>query len=293
MVNSIKKCIVCNGHKYFSQYTGQIRAGEYGKKTVENYDVLQCKNCELAFLHPFPDIDYESSSYRLDYTGSDTIESYISKFDYEQTPRINRIGVEKFRGKIVADLGCGGGSFLDSIKGVAKKTIAIEPYSGYHESLEKRGHLVYQYGKDAREQEVDMIISFGVIEHTKNPIEYLHDAYSILKKGGEIFLETDNLNDFLMNSDIPEFKEFFYRTAHYWYFNKYSLTELLNHLGFQNIKPGFRHDHDLSNILCWFRDRKPTGLKKIDFITDICNKVWVNFLEQNEFAELLHFSATK
>ena len=41
------------------------------------------------------------------------------------------------------DFGCGGGSFLDSIKGIAKKTIAVEPFVGYHESLKLRGHEVY------------------------------------------------------------------------------------------------------------------------------------------------------
>tara|TARA_Y100001970_G_C14178433_1_gene828401 strand:+ start:616 stop:1482 length:867 start_codon:yes stop_codon:yes gene_type:complete len=285
-------CKICKNNTV-KIYKGQIRAGEYGKNTLESYGVLQCDNCEIAFLNPFPSVDYESQSYRLDYTGNDSVEGYFSKFDHEQTPRINRIGIEKFRNKIVADMGCGGGSFLDAIKGFAKKTIAIEPFVGYHRSLEERGHDVYQYGKELKGQEVDIIISFGVIEHTLNPLEYLNEAYGMLKDGGEIFIETDNLNDFLMKSDISEFESFFYRTAHYWYFNKNSLTNLLNKANFKVMEPGFRHGYDLSNALCWFRDRKPTGKRKIDFISESCNKAWTTFLEENGLGELLHFSAIK
>lgn len=289
----MKKCRVCNEQNFITVYHDRIRAGSIGKKTSERYSVLQCKSCEAAWLNPFPTIDYQNSDYRMDYTGSAESEDYLSMFDHEQTPRINRIGLEKFRDKVVADLGCGGGSFLDAIQGVAKKTIAIEPYTGFHESLKTRGHNVYPNVKSIKEEKVNIVISFGVIEHTDNPVTYLKDAFSILKKGGKIYLETDNLDDFLMKADIKEFKEFFYRTAHNWYFNNNSLTELFNSVGFNNLKPGFRHGYDLSNTLCWLRDRKPTGLNKIDWISNVCDEVWRDFLEQNEFAELLHFSATK
>ncbi len=288
----MNKCLLCDG-EINEIYAGQIRAGKFGKKTDESYKVLQCKSCEAAWLDPFPSIDYHDPGYRMEYTGSADSEEYIDMFDHEQTPRINRIGIERFRNKVVADLGCGGGSFLDAIKGVAKKTLAIEPFVGYHESLKMRGHDVYSYTKSLEKESVDIVISFGVIEHTDNPVTYLKDAFSILKKGGKIYLETDNLNDFLMKADIKEFKEFFYRTAHNWYFNNNSLMELFNNVGFNNLKPGFRHGYDLSNTLCWLRDRKPTGLNKIDWISNVCDEVWRDFLEQNEFAELLHFSATK
>ena len=46
----------------------------------------------------------------------------------------------------------------------------------------------------------------------------------IFNINGELILETDNKDDFLMNMDLPEFKMFYYRTAHYWYFNEKSLT---------------------------------------------------------------------
>ena len=85
----------------------------------------------------------------------------------------------------------------------------------------------------------------------------------LLKNGGELYIETDNINDFLMGIELDEFKQFFYRTAHYWYFDDSSLKKSLEIVGFKNIKVGFRHGYDLSNTLLWLRDRIPTGIGKI------------------------------
>ena len=56
---------------------------------------------------------------------------------------------------------------------------------------------------------IDILISFGVIEHTENPLIYLEQAKSFLSASGKLFLETDNSDDFLMGLDLPEFKMFF------------------------------------------------------------------------------------
>ena len=51
-------------------------------------------------------------------------------------------------------------------------------------------------------------------------------------EGGELILETDNKDDFLMNMDLPEFKMFYYRTAHYWYFNEKLLKKFMHKFKF-------------------------------------------------------------
>jgi SAM-dependent methyltransferase len=292
----MKNCNICGGHDYDKIYAGTIRAGTHLKMTSEVFDVIQCEDCKLASLSPFPKIDYSSPEYRELYNDTSDVKDYISMHDHEQTPRISKIGIEIFRDKVVADLGCGGGSFLDSIRGVAKKTIGIEPFSDYHSSLKQRGHLVYPSTQDSLNTQVnciDIITSFGVIEHTENPLEYLNEAYSLLKKGGKIYLETDNLDDFLMKMNIPEFEQFFYRTAHFWYFERNSLRRIMEIAGFNNIYEGFRHGYDLSNAFMWMKDRVPTGTDKVKNISSFCNDTWKRFLEESGKAELLHFSAVK
>ena len=116
MTSNQKECLYCESNKYTKIYSGPIRAGAFGKVTEKSFDVVKCSKCGLTKLKDFPKIDYDSSSYRDDYNDTSEIENYIQMHDCEQSPRIGRIGIEKFRRKIVLDYGCGGGAFLDLIK---------------------------------------------------------------------------------------------------------------------------------------------------------------------------------
>ena len=291
-----KTCIACANGEFVSEYRGQIRSGTWPKITDEEYEIIKCCKCELAFVSPVPQLDYSTAEYRVSYNGSEKIDDYLKSHDHEQTPRIGKIGLEKFRGKIVLDIGCGGGAFLDAVKGVSKKTIAVEPFEEYHEPLKHRGHEVFSSCKDALtsyEGKIEILVTFGVIEHVEDPYQFILEAKSLLANTGELFIETDNKNDFLMQMDIPEFKKFYYRTAHYWYFNETSLMNLLKRTGFNKINVGYRHGYDLSNVFHWMLERKPTGLAKTQGISTYCNETWKLYLEQSGQAELLHFSAYK
>jgi SAM-dependent methyltransferase len=289
-------CINCNSVSHESIYKGKIRSGTFGKMSNEDYEVMACGKCSLCRLYPFPEINYETAEYRFDFNGSSDAFDYLEMHDHEQNPRISKIGIENFRNKIVLDYGCGGGSFLDAIKGVSQKTIGVEPFTGFHESLVSRGHEVFPNIEEALLKyhgEIDVVISFGVIEHTLDPLAYLKNSFDLLKKQGSVYLETDNLNDFLMTSDLPEFKMFFYRTVHYWYFDSHSLLNTFELAGFSQIIPGFRHCYDLSNAMLWMRDRRPSGIGGIAGIHSSCNQSWISFLQESGQSDLLFFSALK
>lgn len=289
------KCISCNSEEHLIVYDGPIRAGSFGKITTKNYKVIECKECSLTRLEVFPEIHYDNEEYRLDYNDTTDINDYFKNHDHEQTPRINKIGIEKFRDKIVLDFGCGGGSFLDTIKGIAKKTIAVEPFVGYHESLKSRGHEVYSDIKECIHLNgtIDIIISFGVIEHINEPLEYLLNAFNALKTSGKMFIETDNLDDILVKLGFKEFQPFYYRTVHSYYFNTKSLKDLALKAGFNKILVGHRHGFGISNTIKWLNERKPAGLIKLDFITQEIDFAWVQMLENSGMAELLHFELVK
>jgi len=289
------KCISCDSDEYQIVYNGPIRSGSYGKQTSNSFKVVKCKKCSLTRLEEFPEIHYENEEYRLDYNDTSDIQDYFNNHDHEQTPRINKIGIEKFRDKVVLDFGCGVGSFLDSIKGIAKKTIAVEPFVGYHESLKSRGHKVYSDVKDCTSlnSTIDIVISFGVIEHINEPLAYLANAYDLLKPNGKMFIETDNLDDVLVKLGFKEFEPFYYRTVHSYYFNAKSLKELAQKAGFNEIIVGHRHGFGISNTIKWLNDRKPGCLNKLEFITPEIDFAWVKMLENTGMAELLHFELVK
>lgn len=291
-------CRLCDSEEYSVEYVGPIRDGEYGNETKQNVEVVKCSGCGLVRLkeNPLPENYYESNEYRESYNSSADPADYINMHDIEQAPRVNKIGIKPFRNKNVLDYGCGGGSFLDHVKGVASTTYGIEPFTGFHNSLGKRGHKIFSNGDaalDACKGEIDTIVSFGVLEHVDNPFAYLNTAYGLLKDGGKMYLETDNLNDFLMVLGINEFERFFYRTAHLWYFNAETLTGLVEKCGFANIQISYRHNFDLSNTLMWLKDRRPTGNGKLDLFDNRLNDTWRAFLNEKGFSDLVCVEMSK
>ena len=182
------------------------------------------------------------------------------------------------------------------MSGLSGKTLGVEPFSGYHDSLKRRGHEIFSDIESVQlkyNDEVDSIVSFGVLEHVENPQKYLKDAYKLLKNGGKMYLETDNLNDILMKLNTNSFDEFFYRTAHLWYFKDKTLKQMVEQAGFSDIKISFRHNFDMSNVMVWLRDNKPTGNGKIDFLSNSVNQNWVEFLESSGLADLVCIEMTK
>ena len=260
--------------------------------------MIKCCGCGLVRLldNPLTMEYYQSDEYRNAYNETSNPSDYIKMHDNEQPPRLDKIGADFFRDKTVLDYGCGGGAFLDLVSGLSGKTLGIEPFSGYHESLIGRGHKIFPDIETAQSEykdQVESVVSFGVLEHVENPQQYLKNAYGLLKKGGKMYLETDNLHDILMKLNITSFDEFFYRTAHLWYFEDKTLKQMAEQAGFLDIKISFRHNFDMSNVMLWLRDNKPTGNGKLDFLSNGVDQNWIEFVESSGLADLVCIEMTK
>ncbi len=279
----MNKCAMCNSDQIAVCYTGTIRAGVYGKWTPDPFMVYQCAACGVAFLDPVPEVSYESDQYRLNYNDSANVAEYFALHDQTQLQHLAMLKSVSFRGHVVADFGCGGGSFLDYASGLAQATIAIEPFTGYHPSLRERGHQVYQYGSDLaadlKAPRVDLAVSLHVIEHVPDPVAYLREIRSTLADDGKVYLVTPNHDDLLLKL-LPEFyAPFFYRTAHLWYFNASALQWAARQAGFNQIDIRYQHNYDLSNVLLWLREHRPTGVGRLPFFDAPVNAAWGAFLE--------------
>ena len=298
MNNKIETCTLCDSADYATIYNGKIRDGSFGKVTKQEYEVVRCKKCGLVrLLHiPFNKDFYETDEYRESYNDTHNVSDYIDMHDHEQANRLTNIGMESIRNKVVLDYGCGGGGFLDLALGVAKKTIGIEPFEGYHSSILERGHIVFKSADDALKKyknEIDLVVSTGVIEHIDNPSKYLENAYNLLRHDGEIYLDTDNLNEISMQFQNDKFKEFFFRTAHLWFFDSTTLISLFKKMNFKNIDLKFDHHYDLSNFVIWQKDSLPSGIGKIKTFDKELNKAWFSFCNRNGYSDLICVKARK
>ena len=290
-------CLLCKDKRVQLVYDGIIRSGLWGSFTDEKHKAYRCLHCGVEFIHPKIKIVYENETYRKDYNASEKIENYYQLHDKLQFNYIDILTGVEFRNKTVCDLGSGGGAFLDFVKGLAKKTYAVEPFTGYQSTLKKRGHDTYTSAPDLIAKKgdnfADVVTSFHVIEHVDNPLQFVKNAYQLLKKGGVAYIVTPNSNDILSKFGMEEFNKFYYRTVHAWYLNQKSFEFIASKVGLKNYEIGFQQNYDLSNFALWMKDKEPTGNNQSQLFDKTINASWKVFLEQSGMADTIIFKFTK
>lgn len=295
----MEQCKICGSGEFSVVYEGPIRMGRFGNVSAIKYSIKKCLSCSVIFL---PDIIedhalyYESQSYREEVDGIVSDSEYFLLHDSEQASHFRITGTSIFRNKIVADIGCGAGSFLDFIRGHAKEAIGIEPSTIYRNSLQKRGYLSYPYVKDAlpeKENQVEVAVSFSVLEHVEDPLVFLKEIYKLLSPGGKLILSTPNADDILLSALPDAYSQFFYRKAHLWYFNRNALLKILQLSGFSGIRIIPHHRFDLSNFMLWLRNRSPGGNVRLEYITETMDGIWKSELERTSRCDYLYAIAEK
>lgn len=264
-------------------YKGKIRDGKPGKLSKQVYEVIFNSKKKFAKLKPFPKIEYTSDSYRKMVNSSSMVEDYFAEHDKQQLGYFNFIGKYVKRDTVVADCGCGGGSMLDLIKGISAKTIGIEPFQGYHQSLKDRGHHTFSSIKEALAEynsKVDLALSIHVIEHTENPLDYLKSIYKLLSKNGVAVVFTPNLDDILMKIHPEVYAPFFFRTVHNYYFTGESLEILGLKAGFSETTKFYYHEFGISNTMNWLKLGEAKGNLMLNGINYEFDEVWKNMLEK-------------
>ena len=254
-------CHLCKSNKLYTIYEGPIRSGGADSEFINGYQVLQCKDCKICFLDPFPnDIEtiYSDYSYYQKRLGKFDIQNFKKKFDNDQLRWLFEIGVEQLRDKRICDFGCGAGLFLDLVKGITSETIGIDKGKFFQNILEKNGHKYFQHSNDIAEGNIDVAVSFDTLEHVPKPEIFLNNIYRKLKPGGLFYVAVPNFNDYLKEI-VPAYLKFFYHKSHLFYYNSEVLENLLHHIGFKNPHTKFVHKYDLMNLIIWARDGKGSG----------------------------------
>jgi|TARA_B100001971_G_C18236660_1_gene567740 SAM-dependent methyltransferase len=282
-------CNICGSKDLSVQYKGPIRMGKFGEWSERELIIYSCSHCNVYFLYN-DIINYELSDYREMVDGSDLPSHFYKLHDKEQADKLKILGTDNIRGKVIADVGCGAGSFLDLLKGVASTTIAVEPAMSFHNELQSKGHNTYRYCKDAIndwENSVDIVVSFTVIEHIKDPIGFLKEIKSLLKPNGYLLISTPNTDDWLLEFMPVDYGRFFYRYVHKWYFNCESLKFTSNAVGFKDISIRFIQRFDISNAILWAYKRSPTGLGKFKLF-DGLDGAYKNYLEDKGRSDFIY-----
>ena len=291
----MESCKICGHNSWGTRYSGAIRAGGLGTVADISVNVFRCEHCEVEWLPNFsanPEY-YQQADYRNEIGESCDIKHYEKLHDQDVRFQFENVPLQSCRDKVVVDVGCGGGLFLDAIKGFAAKTIGIEPNDCLRLQVCGKGHLVYPNLEEAvaeAARSADLVVCFNVIEHVQHPVHFVRKMAQLLREGGKLLVTTPNSADFLVTNGPEEFKRHFYRKVHEWYFNERSLSILLMEAGLFDIEMAFQHSYGLSNTLVWMRDKK--GVGRNDILDDAaCDFAWAQYLVRTKQAERIIGSA--
>lgn len=278
-------CEICGARSWNAVYGGRIRDGSVGR-FKEGAIVAQCGGCRVQRLvesFTIPDDYYESDQYRKSLQQSVESDTAFAEQDWATRYTHDALWPQSIRGKEIADIGCGAGSFLDTCRGQAARQIAVEPCAPFHASLRDRGYDVFGSSKEAAAVcpgVADLIVSIQVIEHVSDPVSFLRDIRPLLKPDGELLITTPNRDD-ILNSLLPQrFGEFFYRSAHRWYFDLSSLSECARRAGYQIVASRCLQKYGMANMMQWLRDGKPKGFTQLEGVGPAADGFWKGYLEQ-------------
>ena len=272
-------CQLCNCEDISVIYNGPVRTGKRDGYTEKSYPVYQCNRCKTIWNYSskdYPADYYESKEYRTRIEQDASVEQYYALHDEETLFKLNITGTAIFRNKIVADIGCAGGSFLDYLNGVCKDIIAIEPSKEYQKTLCKKYHT-YSYASDAMADwanKVDIVTNFDVIEHVPSPYDFLKDCYDLLKEGGEVCIGTPTDYPVLRKMLGDTFNKFVFSIHHPWVLSEEIMREMAEKIGFKAIEVYSIQRFGLGNLLSWLLEKEPRGDVQYDFITDTLNAAY-------------------
>lgn len=231
------KCVICNSNDFLARVK------------VSGYVIFECTHCKFQIMDPQPSDDVLSNIYNQEYFVlasnfadkkhvSDlkraTADQYLSKLLKD---------VKNINDKLLLEIGCGTGDFLHqaAIRGL---TVTGVEYSSYaagvaKKALSEMGGKIYcgeltDYIQEFKNVKFDYIVFFDVLEHLRDPREFLKNVYGLLKTGGTVFCIVPSLDSF--SAKLFKTKWMEYKVEHLYYFNNRSLNSLFFQEGFSKIE---------------------------------------------------------
>lgn len=179
----------------------------------ENFQIHECLNCGLLFTEPRPTKErigeyYKSEEY---YSHQENKKGLIPKI-YENVKAINLKAKYKMATKglekgIILDIGCGVGDFLHMMEQNGWETIGIEPSADAKDIARKRMKaklLSPEEITNLKEESLDLITMWHVLEHVDDLKSEVQHLYRLLKRGGRLVLALPNFQSF----DAQYYKQF-------------------------------------------------------------------------------------
>ncbi|CAA0104993.1 putative S-adenosylmethionine-dependent methyltransferase/MSMEI_2290 [Zhongshania aliphaticivorans] len=226
-------CPICQSTK------SSLAGSKHGHK------LYRCADCSLLYVSPAP-VDGELIHYYQDYHKT---SQYIRKIKSKQRRAKKRIwSLQRLTlGKKFIDVGCNEGYAVAAARSLGLEACGID----VNEASIGLAHQQYPMG-DFRatnaqalattDERFDIIYCSDVIEQLSDPHSFIAALYTLLNKGGVLFLTTPDIGHFSVQKNLLDWTAV-RPPEHLLYFSKAPLQQLLemhqfNQISFRpNLKP--------------------------------------------------------
>lgn len=222
------KCRICNFDlKSNSEFTKIQVRNPQNKSDIYMY--IFCNRCGIGFLENIDSVlvrENYNEAY-LEYQNGN-IKSLFGKFlDYLYYPRKKFVYDYSIKKDSILDIGCGNGSFLDSVSSIYNNVFGSE-FNKYALKIAKskiKKLVVLSEDLDEVEEKFDVITMWHVLEHISNPIKFLDQVINLMHNDSVLIIEvpnSDSVNFKIFNENynwisLPE---------HLFYYNEKSLRKI-------------------------------------------------------------------
>lgn len=269
------KCRFCDADASKQSVKGDF---VYGGRPEHKF--WYCNNCQMIYLYPLLTEEEENFFYKKefekymaergardkDWTAP---EKHFLSNQGEKERRMRVLDKHLSNNQKILEIGCSSGFMLYALKEKGHDVTGIDPSEGFIDFVKSKGISVYGNLSDLKNEHshaFDLIIHYYVLEHIRNPSVFIETYMGQLNDNGKMIFEVPCASDPLIELyGIPAFDKFYWSIAHHWYFNKDSMTALLEKTGYKfQLIPEQRYD--ISNHITWMLDGKPGGYGRFSHI---------------------------
>lgn len=240
--------------------------------------VYQCSHCAVVFVHPIMSIEEEREFYKDGFThymkvrggpGETEAQAHFRENQSEGARRLDALKPFLRPDMHVLEIGSSTGFLLDAVRPFVASVTGIEPGNDYRAYANDCGIPTLRDVQDVAGKQYDLVLSYYVVEHLRDPIGQLRAWRELLRDGGRLAVEVPNVEDALVKFyQLDAFDQFYWQKAHYFNYSHETLSMVARRAGFKDIQAIPDQRYDISNHIHWLRTGKPGGKGKYTEVLD-------------------------
>jgi len=250
-------CIICNKHKFKILYSNV--------RDSKKHKIVECQNCYHVQLSPIPSDNEEEKFYNKNLQQKNirdvnSIKNLQQKMIVDTERRVNLVSKLTPKNGRVLEIGSGHGFFLEMMRKKGFDMTGIEVSKEKEKILKKVTKAkVLNININEKNLEIgffDTIVFFHVLEHMREPIDFLNKCKNLLKPKGKIISEVPNCDDFQLKLN-KKYNEFYWQRAHISYFTPKILKKVFQKNHFKNIRIIGVQRYSIENLFNWKLTNNP------------------------------------